>query len=700
MAVTKINAKQIDAFSGSAATRLEVQKATTDFNDNDVTAIGNLTASAALISNDMVINGNLTVAGDQLIANVSILEVEDLSIRAAKNAANSAQADGAGLQVGLSGTYEQSILWSHADARWNVSAPLSASIIHGPLSGEAGQLAAHDTDDLAEGSTNLYYQDERVDDRVSALIVGGDAVSSTYDDAAGTLTLAAQVDDVGIEIASDALQLKADGVKDTHIDFGTGAGQVSTADLPEDGNLYYLDSRARAAISMEADRFLGYDSSTGAFSMDETLFSSSARGLVSVTDAGGDGSLAYNSSTGVITYTGPSAAEVRAHLSVSDTNSIDLSYAGGAFSGDVRLSGSSLVVDASGLAVKRSGSSILEDGGGLSVNSAFVRGLISETSDFLAYDSGTGVISTVNAAYSGSIADVIGGHAGATTAVRSKFSATDFITYDSATGAIGVNSGEVSGAIRVSVGVDATAGEFLRYDGVNGEFSVHNGDFTGSVADAIGGTPAAVRGHFSVTDTNSVDMSYNSGTGAFSADLLLSGSSMEVSPNGLRLKLSASQQSFEAHESGLKLKSTVAGTGLSLSADGILSVDAAGAGDAVIDVSADSFQFIDANDGNSTKKESIADFVALMTGDGLSATGGVISIDAVEEVKLQGDFTGLNCSITNAPVPAASLAVFLNGMLLAAGATKDYTISGTTITLRDADLALDADDTVIIRYTK
>ena len=35
-----------------------------------------------------------------------------------------------------------------------------------------------------------------------------------------------------------------------------------------------------------------------------------ARAAVSVTDAGGDGSLAYNSGTGVITYTGPSASEV------------------------------------------------------------------------------------------------------------------------------------------------------------------------------------------------------------------------------------------------------------------------------------------------------------------------------------------------------------------------------------------------------
>ena len=40
--------------------------------------------------------------------------------------------------------------------------------------------------------------------------------------------------------------------------------------------------------------------------------------MVSVTDAGGDGSLAYNSTTGVITYTGPSASEVRAHITGGD----------------------------------------------------------------------------------------------------------------------------------------------------------------------------------------------------------------------------------------------------------------------------------------------------------------------------------------------------------------------------------------------
>jgi hypothetical protein len=42
---------------------------------------------------------------------------------------------------------------------------------------------------------------------------------------------------------------------------------------------------------------------------------SDARTAISVTDSGGDGSLSYDSGTGVITYTGPSATDVRAHFS-------------------------------------------------------------------------------------------------------------------------------------------------------------------------------------------------------------------------------------------------------------------------------------------------------------------------------------------------------------------------------------------------
>ena len=79
-------------------------------------------------------------------------------------------------------------------------------------------------------------------------------------------------------------------------------------------NLYFTNALARGAIS--AGTGISYNSSTGVISSSITQYNNSnARQAISVTDAGGDGSLAYNNSTGVITYTGPSAAEVRAHIS-------------------------------------------------------------------------------------------------------------------------------------------------------------------------------------------------------------------------------------------------------------------------------------------------------------------------------------------------------------------------------------------------
>jgi len=51
--------------------------------------------------------------------------------------------------------------------------------------------------------------------------------------------------------------------------------------------------------------------SAGSFSVSNDTI----RGKISVSDTGGDGSLAYSSSTGVLTYTGPSAADTRAHFS-------------------------------------------------------------------------------------------------------------------------------------------------------------------------------------------------------------------------------------------------------------------------------------------------------------------------------------------------------------------------------------------------
>jgi hypothetical protein len=58
------------------------------------------------------------------------------------------------------------------------------------------------------------------------------------------------------------------------------------------------------------------------------------------------------------------------------------------------------------------------------------------------------------------------------------------------------------------------------------------------------------------------------------------------------------------------------------------SVDLNGLSAAVVDVAADSIAIVDANDSNASRKESIADFVSAIAGNGLSDSNGVINLDA------------------------------------------------------------------------
>lgn len=64
-----------------------------------------------------------------------------------------------------------------------------------------------------------------------------------------TGVLSVNVDNSSVEIATDTLQVKADGIKETHIDFGTGAGQVSAVDLPiADAGNYTSATEVEGAI--------------------------------------------------------------------------------------------------------------------------------------------------------------------------------------------------------------------------------------------------------------------------------------------------------------------------------------------------------------------------------------------------------------------------------------------------------------------
>lgn len=98
----------------------------------------------------------------------------------------------------------------------------------------------------------------------------------------------------------------------------------TTDDLSEGSTNKYYDSattqlNARNAIRLTDAGGLGsatYSAATGILTYTGPS-SADVRGTLSVTDAGGDGSLTYDNSSGIFTYTGPSASDVRAHLTAN-----------------------------------------------------------------------------------------------------------------------------------------------------------------------------------------------------------------------------------------------------------------------------------------------------------------------------------------------------------------------------------------------
>jgi hypothetical protein len=195
-----------------------------------------------------------------------------------------------------------------------------------------GADAAGNTDELTEGSNNLYFTDERAQDAVATALTGGTQtnISVTYDDASNTFSFVAEngVADSDTDDLSEGSNnlYYTDARVDSYV-----SGSMDTDDLSEGStNLYYTDARSRGAIST-GDDYIDYNSSTGAITLDtanaatvayvdqevsdvnntingltttdisegSNLYYTDARARDAV--AAGDNTLTYNSSTGVFT---------------------------------------------------------------------------------------------------------------------------------------------------------------------------------------------------------------------------------------------------------------------------------------------------------------------------------------------------------------------------------------------------------------
>jgi len=147
-----------------------------------------------------------------------------------------------------------------------------------------------------------------------------------------------------------------------------GAGQLSWGAIPSGSFSIAGDTGTDTFTTGDTLTFEGGTGITTSITNDKVTISSditqytnaNARAAISATDAGGDGSLSYNSATGVITYTGPSATEVRAHFTAGAGITINtgvVSISDGAIA-NAKLTNSSVTIGTTELELGASSTSL------------------------------------------------------------------------------------------------------------------------------------------------------------------------------------------------------------------------------------------------------------------------------------------------------------------------------------------------------
>ena len=135
------------------------------------------------------------------------------------------------------------------DASGNFSAGTITADLTGDVTGTVSSISNHDTDDLSEGSSNLYFTDTRARGAIS---VSGDL---SYDSSTGVISFT---------------------------DGGTDLSAFDTDDLTEGAtNLYFTNARVETAVDGYLDGGTGITYTNGAIDLDDTAVTAGSYGTSS-----------------------------------------------------------------------------------------------------------------------------------------------------------------------------------------------------------------------------------------------------------------------------------------------------------------------------------------------------------------------------------------------------------------------------------
>ena len=307
-------------------------KSNLDSIDQDLSTTDNVTFADGDFTGNVSVNGNLTVLGSATEIQTSELRIEDKLITVASGSADSAAADGAGLEIDGA---NKSMKWEHGTQQFVFDAKVSSSV---GFKGEGGELTGIDTDQVTE-ATNLYYTNARVLSYIHDQgVVSG---SSQVQDILGPLnaytqsaTFRARVDnylDGGNGIAYGSGTIDVDGTVLRTVGMGVVSG---SSQVTQSLDTRYLEIEGDSVVSGSSQIDVTATTNYGSINQysntkvkdklnDEGVLSGSAQVVSSLPSGTVSGSTQITNGSSIVSssaFSSPSQGTVRATINGTQTD--------------------------------------------------------------------------------------------------------------------------------------------------------------------------------------------------------------------------------------------------------------------------------------------------------------------------------------------------------------------------------------------
>jgi hypothetical protein len=256
----------VGALSTSSITQGNSSVAVVDSGTGTVTVTVDGNTALTVDSTGVVVAGNFTVSGTTTTVNSNTVAIAD-NILTLNSDATGTPTQNAGIEVERGDDANVQVRWNEGSDKWTFT-----------NDGAAYYPMAVSTDDLGEGSTNQYFTTVRARASLSATTASG----VSYNSASGVISIGG--------IPNTSLSNNSITINGASVALG-GSRTLATDDVAEGStNVYFTNARARSALSVS-------------------------------------GSLAYNSTTGVISYTTPTTiASLSNHSTTNLAEGTNLYY--------------------------------------------------------------------------------------------------------------------------------------------------------------------------------------------------------------------------------------------------------------------------------------------------------------------------------------------------------------------------------------